>query len=145
MARPIYETLDSQQNEETIIKEFCAYHKCEYAKLPRSYILDYALIKNNEIVGFAEVKRRKVAMGMYPTIFVALHKTIAANNMPLPCALVVGWDDAYGWLDLKSRPVKLAMSGRKDRNDPADIEPMVYFPMNRVKTFHKISDEQSGI
>lgn len=106
-----------------------------FKKLPASYVLDFAALRGNEIAGFVEVKRRHNAMNKYPDIFVALHKLNAASQLKMigkKTIFAVEWDDCTGWVLLEN-PSHISISGRTDRNDAADIEPMAHFPIDRIK------------
>lgn len=100
-------------------------------KLPRSYQLDYVMLKRGKVVGFAEIKQRTTRMNEYDTYTVSLSKVHAGRMITLttslPCFLVVSWADAVGFVDMSKVEIKpLMWGGRNDRNDPEDKEVMVH-------------------
>lgn len=133
--RPRYESdKDRKAEVEIMDKVSSAFGFSDYKKLPSSYVLDFAAIRDNKIAGFVEVKRRNNDMGKYPDIFVALHKINAANQFRMigkKTIFAVQWNDCAGWLLLED-PEYISFAGRVDRNDPADLEPMAHFPISRV-------------
>ena len=61
MTRTMYENEDDRNNEQAIM-ELAAWN-IEYRKLPMSYRMDFAVTKADAIVGFAEVKMRRMNWG----------------------------------------------------------------------------------
>jgi hypothetical protein len=134
--RPQYENEGDRQAEVKIMERVAkALGFSDFRKLPASYVLDFAAIRGNQVTGFVEVKRRHNKMSQYPDIFVALHKLNAAKQLSMigkKTIFAVEWDDCTGWLLLED-PSHISFTGRVDRNDPADLEPMAHFPIDRVK------------
>ena len=126
--RPRYETYADLSNESEIIDDACVAWQCQAIKLPNSYRLDFALLRDEKVVAFAEVKRRNVLHNAYPTAFISLSKVMTARLMrPLPSFWIVAWDDGIGYVRLDNHNGEITMAGRRDRHDPADIEPMAHF------------------
>ena len=134
--RPRYEQEGDRQAEVKIMERVAtALGFSDFRKLPASYVLDFAAIRGKDIAGFVEVKRRHNKISQYPDIFVALHKLNAASQLNMigkKTIFAVEWDDCTGWLLLED-PSHISFTGRVDRNDPADLEPMAHFPIDRVK------------
>ena len=134
--RQQYETAQDRLNEQSVMTKVCRHWRLDgYRKLPKSYVVDFALIRKKEVIGFAEVKRRNNAMNKYPDIFVALNKLKAASDLEklgFKTALVIKWDDATGYLMLDN-PCKVTVGGRSDRGDKDDQEPMCHFSTDRVR------------
>ena len=132
--RTMYENQTDRDNEQGVITFACREWGYDAHKLPISYGLDYALSKENRIVGYAEVKRRHNLKNKYPTIFIAQHKWMSARALELPCIWVVAWNDCLGYINFNTPYEYIAMGGRKDRSDPADQEPMVHWDTNNFIT-----------
>jgi len=132
--RQRYETDADLSNESDIIDAACVTWQCQAIKLPISYRLDFALLRDEQVVAFAEVKRRNVLHNTYPTAFISLSKIMAARLMrPLPSFWVVAWDDGVGYVRLDNHDGVITMGGRRDRHDSADIEPMAHFKTELFK------------
>lgn len=138
MNRPIYETQEHRRKEEKTIKIFSLRMGCEPHKLPRMYKMDYAIVSDNDkIQGFCEVKNRTRGYSDFPTYRLSAKKFLSALQLGvvfhLPCYLVVRFSNGIYYTDLCSLrgSVILVLGGRKDRNDPQDIEPMVQFNINQ--------------
>lgn len=133
--RPRYESSNDLDNEREVISVIEKAWKVESVKLPISYGLDFALLRDGQVKAFAEVKRRKNNADKYPSIFVAMHKCLQAiqyKALGYPCYFVVKWNDKTGWVDLLNGQTFASIGGRVDRGDSADQEPMVHFPMSEV-------------
>tara|TARA_R110000772_G_scaffold89955_2_gene186127 strand:- start:191 stop:568 length:378 start_codon:yes stop_codon:yes gene_type:complete len=105
-----------------------------FRKLPVSYIVDYAALRGRDVVGFVEVKKRSNRMNKYPDIFVSLHKvnaSMALKQVGMKTIFAIQWEDCLGWI-LLDDPDQISFSGRTDRNDTADLEPMCHFNISRV-------------
>jgi len=135
--RPTYE------NEATLCAEarsglvFARAFDCNLIKLPRSYSLDFMMVRDTLPVGWLELKNRSHSLQRYPTLILALQKfqagLLLAQTTSLPFILAVQWTDAAGYCyasSLRPFPV-LSFCGRTDRNDPADLEPCVEIPSQK--------------
>ena len=133
--RQRYESSGDRANEELIAREFACKWQASYHKLPMSYVLDYAFVRGQRIVGYMECKRRTNKMNQYPTIFIAQKKVEQAALVEaatgMKTVFAVKWADATGYLMLND-PDYFAIGGRSDRNDSADQEPMAHFAVSRV-------------
>jgi len=131
--RPRYERQADRDAENRLIELVCKRYQLDsFFKLPASYILDFAVSRNKQIIGFVEVKKRTTAMRQYPTFFIALHKVLQAKQyelIGLHSRVVVEWSDCIGSVRLDA-PFELKFGGRSDRNDSADQEPMAHFPID---------------
>ena len=97
MTRTMYENEDDRNNEQAIMERLAAAWNIEYHKLPMSYRMDFAVTKADAIVGFAEVKMRRMNWGQYPTIMLSMSKVHTAcqyhQSLKLPTVFVVGTMD----------------------------------------------------
>ena len=131
--RPLYEAKRDLVNEIEVINKVCFAWSCEAQKMPISYNLDFALIRNGQVAAYAEIKTRSNARQKYPTAFIALKKVISAKQFGLPCFLIMQWADELGYTRLDRAPDFISMGGRIDRLDSADIEPMAHFKQGDFK------------
>jgi hypothetical protein len=110
MNRPLYETQQDRDNEQALARIIEKHFDCTLTKMPMKLSLDYML---------------------------SLYKVKMANELTqatgLPCFLVVQWSDKAGIVKLPPEDMYVAMGGSTRRNDPQDIEPMVYFDVARFK------------
>jgi Holliday junction resolvase-like predicted endonuclease len=132
MTRPYYETGCDLETENQLADIFLN-SGYELRKLnPAQYAVDFAVIHRGtqSIVGFIEVKRRRVNHDLYPNFMISLSKMMKgielAERTNTTFGIYVKYDD--GWfsynvnLDSYLIPV---IGGRKDRGDEYDIEPVV--------------------
>jgi hypothetical protein len=131
-ARPQYENDETLKIEKEIIDRVAPQFDCTAFKNPVSYRVDFSLIRKNEIVAFAEVKRRYHALKTYPTFMLSLGKYLAACEMArmtsTTALVIVQWNDVTGYA-LFPCEFTLAIGGRDDRNDGQDKEPCIYVKM----------------
>lgn len=136
--RPIYES------QETLAKETAAKQivesawSCSLLKLPRRYEIDFLADRDDQAVAFVELKCRTNPKDQYADYMLSLGKWLAGLNLTrctgLPFLLVVQWTDCLGYLTQEeSSRYKIGTGGRYDRNDPQDIEPCIYIPVNEFK------------
>lgn len=134
MKRPIYETTINITKEAAIAGELSAAWNCDVIKLPRLYSCDYAAMRDGSVSAWIEIKCRNRS---YPTYLLSLHKWLKgvelSNVTGKPFILVVSWDDKIIYKNVTNEPVKIVIGGRKDRGDPADIEPMVEIEISGFK------------
>ena len=124
----IYENEQTLAQERTAIVMVAEKWGASAVKLPRRYSADFALLKGNAVKAWVEFKGRKNPMDKYPTYTVSLYKYMnlcaLARDTGVPSFLIVEWEDRVGYTPI---PVKhqIIFSGRKDRGDWEDVEPMV--------------------
>lgn len=133
MSRPKYETAADLTNEQHVVgvMDGLGYG---LEKLPIQYRLDFAIFKDGDCLGFAEVKTRTFEMNKYPTVMISLSKVVAAKAITettgLPCYLIVKYTDVIARLDFASSH-QLRMGGRADRGDPQDRDICAFYPITR--------------
>ena len=131
--RPKYETPGDLANERHVagVMDGLGYG---LEKLPMQYRLDFAIFKDGDCLGFAEVKTRSFEMNKYPTVMISLSKVMTAKVITettgLPCYLIVKYSDVISRLDF-SDPYELRMGGRADRSDPQDRDICAFYPVER--------------
>ena len=135
MSRPDYETESDRSKEGEVIDIYAHHFGLRPVKLKPSLIVDYALMRRDQMVGVAEVKVRGKA---YPEMFISLHKvqemrkhvmdgTKARVIFATPRGVFVQKVE----FDPASPAIThhIGMAGRTDRGDKSDMEPVVFFPM----------------
>lgn len=136
--RPIYENRSTMLDEQDFAKHLGMLTKCNLVKCPRNFRIDFAAVRNSKVVSFIEYRKRSNAMDYYPTFMTAANKKIYAQaihrSSSLPVYMFVQWTDHLGYADLVSCKAKWSVGGRKDRNDPADFEPVIQIPLSEFKT-----------
>lgn len=142
--RPIYETEDYHKAERKVIDKICHGWRCDAVKLPIKYALDYALVREGNVIAWAEVKIRESytfdqldKMGGY---MLALAKWQMANSLTAvskkPFVLVVKAGDEVRAASYQELPTfDAAISGRttKSRGDWQDIEPCIFIPIDEFQ------------
>jgi len=130
--RPKYETTKDLQNEQEVA-DIVADLGYNLRKLPVQYRLDFAIFRDSECLGFAEVKTRSFHMNKYPPVMISLSKVLAADALTrktgLPCYLICKYTDCVARLDF-AHPLDLRMGGRTDRNDPQDVDICAFYPIS---------------
>jgi hypothetical protein len=133
MSRPYYENNKSLQKEHALAERLEKRWQCKLKKLPIKYMLDYAVWKDSQISAWVELKCRTIPFEHYDEYMISLAKVMAAKdlsrNTELKSFLVVQWSNKQAFIQLDNAPYELKMGGRKDRNDPDDIEPCCYFKL----------------
>jgi hypothetical protein len=131
---PRYETADDLRNER-VVADALAEHGYEVIKLPIQYRLDWLLRRNQQPIGFAEVKARKCNLNTYPTVMISLSKVIHAQMLTqatgLPCYLILFYRDCIARLNF-SDDFAVNPGGRADRDDPQDQDVCAYYPVTRL-------------
>jgi|TARA_R100000455_G_C6271397_1_gene127598 hypothetical protein len=134
--RPKYETSEDLNNEGSIINHVSKIWNVNFSKLPLSYKLDYAMYRENSLMGFCEIKRRKYRREDFETYIISLDKVIKANQLSditnTKSILLVSWLDGMGWINL-NEDFLCKRGGRNDRNDWQDVEPVCHFRISKFK------------
>jgi len=105
-------------------------------KLPRKYSIDFAMVKDGGVKAWVEFKKRTNPIMKYPSYMVSLFKYMNLVSMAEKTGavgmFVVQWTDCIGYVTV---PVQhdVIFSGRQDRGDWEDMEPMVSIPIDAFK------------
>ena len=139
MIRPIYETSEHRASERRTADIIASSYNLSMIALPTKSQVDYMGWSDEEcrVRAFFEMKRRKVPRFRYETLMLSLHKVLAMMDIErstgIPVMLAVTWDDGTGLLRVANtqKPLDVQIGGRRDRNDPQDVEPVVHFDVNK--------------
>jgi hypothetical protein len=138
VTRPTYETEEHLAVEDEVKKIIEAKWKCEAIKLGRAYSLDYALVRDGKKVeAFAEIKERRIPwsrMEHHGGFLISLNKWRMAKEFcelsGLPLLIVVRADGDLRYAKITEFKMEsVVWQGRKDRGDPADMEPHAVIPV----------------
>lgn len=148
MTRPLYETPEDLEHEisiQAIIESHTGWH---LYKMPIKYYADFiawekALPYKNP-VAIIEAKQRKVALHDHKAYILSLHKTVNVLEycefLSVPFYLFIKWTDAFGYTEITKASMNnimhLGQLTKSYRNDPSDIEPCVFIP---IETFQLIT------
>ncbi len=146
--RPIYENSASKEKEQAFAEKLCSVWNFCCKKLPISYHLDYALFRKGSLCvsAWLELKCRTNDSNKYDTYIISLNKVLVARRIfevtGLPTVLAVRFQDCDKYTRLSDLSPKMlgkriAMGGRKDRNDWQDVEPVCHIPMAEFKGLSK--------
>ena len=143
--RPKYET-DHDIANERIVADALENIGVEVYKLPVQYRLDWLLRRDNQPIGFAEVKARRCDLNTYPSVMISLSKVMHAKMLSeatgLPCHLILLYRDALAKLDFAA-DFTVSPGGRSDRNDPQDHDVCAYYPIERLTVISQTSTDVS--
>lgn len=148
--RPIYESEQDREHEQTIIEYICKHWGCEAKKMPIRYEFDYMLTKASmatwnfglNMVGILEIKRR---LKKYDTLIISMQKVATmqmySQQFEVPAILAVSWPDEETQYTIlhqrRTANYKIEWGGRCDRGDDQDEEPVIHIP---IEDFRCVSD-----
>jgi hypothetical protein len=135
--RPIYETDYDRQREGSVSAYVTEKYRCTFKKSEDLTSFDGVFADyNGQDFAVAEIKVRNNRSDKYPTYMISAAKVDAilayANDRALFPMLLVGFTNGVFITKLSNHYLK-SLGGRRDRNDPSDIEVCVYIPMERFK------------
>jgi hypothetical protein len=135
--RPRNETESDRQNESAAASRIAVKFNCELVKLSEAlYHVDWCLHRNNEVVAFAEYKRRRKSYPNWILSFAKYLKGIELASMAGTGARFVFFietDDRgiiYHTFNEQSFPVVLAGNSRGQQGD---VEPCIRIPDSMFK------------
>lgn len=130
VGRPRYETAENIADQERIIRPYCNMFDYTSHRTPDLARADYELFKDEELVAYAEVKRRFINFFKFDTIMLSQCKVEALLNRDVPALFIVGFDDALGWVRLTPDHLKTARFGGRtvQTRDAWDKEDVCHIP-----------------
>jgi len=115
MSTKRFETQEDLDNELQVIKKFCSKGNFSYKKLDR-HSLDYAIVKDERVVAFVEIKCYKTSSDKYHSQILSLYKweKLKDYNKLAPTFFVCRYSDGV-ILYLHAEDIKgdVKFSGRK--------------------------------
>lgn len=131
MVRPRYETQADLEREAAVIGALTRrITGAEAFKMEQGARADYRLVVNGSDVAYVEIKTRTCTSRTYATYHVSKDKLVSLRRLAekngVKPLLLVKWKDRIGVIgvDTYLDNATFAQGGRKDRNDPFDIEEM---------------------
>lgn len=135
MSRPKYETSEHLKKEYAVRDIIQKKWMCKLEKLPYKDVLDYAICKQGEILGWIEIKCRKQEFTLSSHLMISMHKInhgrFVSDMTGLPFFLVVKFNrDIYYYKDNREKH-ELRWAGRiKTQRDDEDQEPCYFIDIN---------------
>jgi len=152
--RPTYETPETLEREGALAMSLEVLWGVKCRKLPIKYGLDFALIRNNRVIGFAELKSRKgyssdeldARGGVFLSMDKLEHATRYISLTGLPVFFVAELKDGIFAAKFTDKPkFTLAFGGRSDRDDWQDVEPVGLISLSQFKKLDIVfRDKQTG-
>jgi hypothetical protein len=133
MERPVYEIEADVRRAEIAVHAARAALKLRPIPTPKMSPVDYGMWNGPVREMWLEVKTRSVDHDRFDTAFLFASKWKALRALDGPVGLWIQWADwIYGLcrVDLCPDLEAVERNGRRDRNDPQDIQPVVYIPLN---------------
>jgi hypothetical protein len=127
---------------EKMFKEAIESHwNCSLEKLPIDYRFDYALIKDNQIKAWMELKNRQFYVKDFPDSMINLNKWMKGKELRdstnIPTILAVRYKDKDLWCILTDDTNMDIRWGARTKNtrDWQDIGPAVHISLTEFKEF----------
>ena len=137
--RPKYETKKDRDNEAAALAEACRRWEVNFITLPKLSCADAILSRYGEGKAIVDVKVRWNRFGEYDNYKVSLEKVdnirLVGELTKLRPYLLVQFTDCLTHLDLLCANDIDPAWGRKDRNDPKDIEAAAVFDWAQFTKF----------
>ena len=118
-----------------------SYWNCSLEKLPIDYRFDYALIKDNQIKAWMELKNRQFYAKDFPDSMINLNKWMKGKELRdstnIPTILAVRYKDKDLWCILTDDTKMDIRWGARTKNtrDWQDIGPAVHISLTEFKEF----------
>jgi len=140
--RPVYEQERDVANATRAIQACNIALQARAVPLPRMHAADFCMYRGANPLWFIEVKCRKVPHDRFASVLLFDRKWKALRALATEHRLAVGlwvqWsDDIYGLARLDILPDREPpeVNGRKDRGDPADIQPCVFIDLRHFSLY----------
>lgn len=132
MTRPLFETSEDLDREAAATKALCEHLGADAIKLPMRSRADQLLHSEGECVAIVEAKCRNISSARYEDYMLSASKYNALCDWAekgFNTYLLVRWTDTTGYIQIPTEH-GTGTGGRYDRGDLADIEAMVYIPVD---------------
>ena len=129
--RPRYETDRDMRHEADVKTLIEKAWSCELEKTPPMHHFDFVAVRDRDVMGFIEYKRRKGNWGTYQDIMLSAKKL---NGLiiwdPIPVYFVAQWDDVTVWAQLEKKHWANSRWGGRtaQQRDKWDVEIVGHIP-----------------
>ena len=137
----MHETEADRRAEWEIVNELLARWGARAKKLHLKYKLDFMVYKSNKAIAWVEAKDRPTWEG-YETYLLGFHKWCGAHQYlsfsRLPTVIAVrlkGQLMTYNVAPYDLGEFDIREGGRMDRDETADIEPVIHIPIEKFSLF----------
>jgi len=139
--RPLYETADHLSRETEFAQKIQERFNCELKKLPISHKIDFAAVREDQVVAWLEIKIRNCCVLQYNTYMISYSKyqelKLKAFTSGNAAIIAVRWNNEDRFYRVnESNVISLRWGGRTvQRRDFEDVEPMVHIPVAEMISF----------
>ena len=130
----LHETKKDLYKEGCVVEELKAVFEGEFVKLPIAYHADYAVLRDNRVVGLIEIRTR---IKKYDTIWLSVQKRIGllqlANSLDVPMIFAVRYPDGLYYIDVNEKPCYFGKGYRNNMRDDRDLEIVCNYSTKRLK------------
>jgi hypothetical protein len=142
--RPTYErSQDRKKQEELILLLWAEHPSLECFEMPRFAPYDYEFRQSGKAVAMVEVKARSLARHRLPNYVISCRKMDTLRELVYrlgcPAYLLVGFADGVSVFQITQQLFPRRTSGRRDRNDPQDMELCEFIP---IKLFRALKGNE---
>ena len=142
-SRPRYESKDDKDRELAVITRVGAVTKLEPKRLPECGEANFAMLRDNRVVGVTEVKVRGKR---HPQTFISLHKVQALRDyaaLGLAARLIFALPDGVYVQEITHPEITgwIGYAGRGDRGDAQDTEMVVFYDTHGMR---RLCDSGAG-
>lgn len=132
--RPTYErSQDRKKQEELILLLWAEQPNLECFEMPRFAPYDYEFRQDGKTVAMVEVKARSLARNRLPNYVISCRKMDTLRELVYRTGsagfLLVGFSDGVSVFEITQKLFPRRTSGRRDRNDPQDMELCEFIPI----------------
>ena len=142
MTRPIYEEETDRIKEQEVadlIARKWARKVDKVVQMPKLFPCDMALVKDQKVVAFVEVKSRSFSRHKYDDLMFEVKKSATlfsiATITDKPMFIVCDMTDCVLFTQLQAG-YPCIISGRGDRDDSEDIQPQFLIPLSQFQMLH---------
>lgn len=134
-ARHFYESSADRSKERAVIDVFGSIFNVKPVKLKPSLIVDFGLIRGDQIVGVAEVKVRGKE---YPEMFISHSKVSELRRWDadgVKARIIFATPHGVYVKKVEGPHIDgwIGFGGRTDRGDPQDQEPVVFYKLDQME------------
>lgn len=142
-SRPVYETDDDKDRQARAAGRIEDAWNIEVISFPALSTVDWLLLSDKGTIAYAEFKCRNYKRQHFKTLILSTqklsHASYVAAQTKTKLFLFVEWLDGLFYRqittdDINNFPVELG--GRKDRDDPKDLENVFAIPTNSFKSLY---------
>lgn len=143
MSRPFHPDPGGKERERALAQQLAERWRCSVSEFPALSPIDWYLHRGERLTALGEIKHKQRTLAQYPYVYLDVLKywpmLSGSLTFQVPSLYIVACLDGLYYASVNALiGLTVHVLGRRDRDDPLDVEPCIAIP---IRLFKRVSLE----